>query len=96
MAHQPDVLAEVTGMLGEVIGHDLLPVLRVGRDTTFAGDLALESIEFVALADRVRRRYGDLVDLPGFFAGMDLDRLAALTVGDLVDHVERRLAAAHA
>jgi acyl carrier protein len=96
MAHQPDVLAEVTEMLGEVIGHDLLPVLQIGRDTTFTGDLALESIEFVAVADRVRQRYGDRVDLPAFFAEMDLDRLTALTVGDLVGHVEERLAAVHA
>jgi acyl carrier protein len=96
MTHRPDVLAEVIEMLGEVIGHDLLTTLRVGPDTTFSGDLAMESIEFVALADRVRRRYGDRVDLPAFFAEMDLDRLTALTVGDLAGYVQERLAALHA
>lgn len=95
MSQEPDVLAEVAGMLAEVVGHEVLTA-GVGRGTRFTEDLALESIEFVALAERVRGRYGDRVDLPGFLAELDLDRLAALTVGDLVGHIETRLAAAHA
>ncbi|REE95370.1 acyl carrier protein [Thermomonospora umbrina] len=96
MSHEHDVLAEVAGMLAEVVGHDFLAAAGVGRATRFTEDLALESIEFVALAERVRGRYGDGIDLPGFLAGLDLDRLAELAVGDLVGHIEDRLAAAHA
>ncbi|GAA2585224.1 acyl carrier protein [Actinomadura fulvescens] len=86
-----DVLAEVVRMLVDVVGEDFLLELEVGPDTTFNEDLALESIEFVVLAERLRRHYGERVDLPAFIAGMDLDQIMRMTVGDLVRHIESRL-----
>jgi acyl carrier protein len=82
------VLEDVVAMLVEVVGADFLVDVEVGADTGFNADLALESIEFVALAEKVRQRYGPRVDFAGFVAGMDLDQLMTMTVGDLVAHIE--------
>lgn len=88
-----DVLSEVVQMLTEVVGEDFLLDVEVGPETTFSDDLALESIEFVALVDRLRAHYGDRVDFPAFIAGLDLDQIMNLTVGDVVDHITARKAA---
>ncbi|MEU5882286.1 hypothetical protein [Spirillospora sp. NPDC047279] len=85
------VLTEVVRMLVDVVGEDFLLDLEVGPGTTFNEDLALESIEFVALAERLQGRYGDRVDFAAFIAGMDLDQIMRMTVGDLVAHIESRL-----
>ncbi|TDD29379.1 acyl carrier protein [Actinomadura sp. KC06] len=82
-----DVKSEVVRMLIDVVGEDFLLDVEIGPGTTFGDDLGLESIEFVALVDRLRARYGDRVDFPAFIAGLDLDQLMNLTVGDVVDHI---------
>ncbi|MEU9020008.1 acyl carrier protein [Actinomadura sp. NPDC048394] len=82
-----DALTQVVRMLAEVVGEDFLLDVEIGRDTSFNEDLGLESIEFVALADKLRDHYGDGVDLAAFIAGMDIDEIMDLTVGDLVDHI---------
>lgn len=84
------VVAEVAQMLTDVVGEDFLLDVEIGPETTFGGDLALESIEFVALIDRLRARYGDRADLPAFIAGLDLDQIMNLTVGDVADHIAAR------
>lgn len=86
-----DVFKEIVGMLVDVVGEDFLLDLEVGLDTTFNEDLALESIEFVALAEKLQQRYGERVEFAAFIAGMDLDQIMRMTVGDLVRHVESRL-----
>ncbi|MUN36027.1 acyl carrier protein [Actinomadura litoris] len=86
-----DVLDEVVRMLTEVVGEDFLLDVEVGPDTTFGDELALESIEFVALVELLRERYTG-VDFPAFIAALDIDRIVGLTVGDVVAHIE----AAHA
>ncbi|GAA1573686.1 hypothetical protein GCM10009678_65390 [Actinomadura kijaniata] len=88
------VLDEVVAMLVEVVGEDFLLDVEVGPDTTFNDDLALESIEFVALAEKLQLRYGPAIDFAAFIADMDLDQILAMSVGDLVAHIESRLSPA--
>ncbi|MQY08229.1 acyl carrier protein [Actinomadura macrotermitis] len=88
-----DIFGEVVRMLVEVIGADFLLEAEVGPGTTFHEDLAMESIEFIALAERLQRRYGDRVDLPAYIAGLDLDQIMGMTVGGLVGHIGARLQA---
>ncbi len=81
------VLADITEILHDVIGEDLLLGDEIGMDTSFDEDLELESIEFVALAEQLLERYGEQVDFVGWLATMELDEIIALTVGQLVDFV---------
>ncbi|MGW0389938.1 acyl carrier protein [Streptomyces sp. NPDC003042] len=84
-----DILAEITGMLVRIIGDEFLLADEVTMKTTFNEDLALESIEFVALAERLHERYGSRVDLMGFLAEKDMEAILAMSVGELVDHIAR-------
>ncbi|MYT25263.1 acyl carrier protein [Streptomyces sp. SID7760] len=87
MATTTDVLAEITGMLVEILGDEFLIAEEVTMSTSFNEDLALESIEFVALAELLYERYGSEVDLMGFLAEKDMDAILAMSVGDLVTHI---------
>ncbi|KOG49714.1 phosphopantetheine-binding protein [Streptomyces decoyicus] len=87
------ILAEITDMLVSVVGDELLVVGEITPATTFNDDLALESIEFVALAELLQQRYGSSVDLLGLLAEKDIDQILALTVGELAVHIDRATAA---
>ncbi|WP_407840930.1 acyl carrier protein [Streptomyces sp. DSM 116496] len=84
-----DILAEITGMLVEIVGDEHLLADEVTMKTTFNEDLALESIEFVALAELLHHRYGAGVDLMGFLSEKDMDDILAMSVGELVAHIGR-------
>ena len=84
-----EVLEQVAKMITEVVGPDFLLGVEITRDTTVSDDLGLESIEFVALADKLNARYG--VDLVAFLADMDIDEIMAMSVGRLVDHITARV-----
>lgn len=84
---QERVLADLSEILGDVIGEDFLLEDELTMETSFDEDLQLESIEFVALAEKLLERYGEKVDFVGWLAGLELDEIIALTVGQLVDFV---------
>jgi acyl carrier protein len=81
------VLATVIELIGEIIGEDYLEDIDVTMESTITEDLELESIEFVALAEKLRERYGDRVDFVDWIAGMELEEIIQLTVGQLVEFV---------
>ncbi|WP_251016927.1 phosphopantetheine-binding protein [Streptomyces sp. ISL-1] len=81
------ILADITAMLVETVGDEFLLAEEVTLKTTFNEDLALESIEFVALAELLQQRYGAAVDLIAFLAEKDMEEILAMTVGDLVSHI---------
>ena len=81
------VLGEVRDMIVEVIGEDYVLDMEITTETAFEGDLELESVEFVALAERLSEFYGEEVDFVAWLADKELDDIIALTVGDLVDFI---------
>jgi acyl carrier protein len=86
-----DVLGEVARMVREVIGEEWAEEVPITMATSFARDLELESIEFVALAERLKEKYGRNVDFAGWLAGMELNRIIELRVGELVEFIVRCL-----
>lgn len=84
---EESILEALRGILTEIIGADLLLDVDVDMDTSFDSDLQLESIEFVALAEKLVERYGVGVDFVGWLAGMELDEIISLTVGEVVEFV---------
>lgn len=82
------ILADITRMLGEVIGEDYLLDIEITRNTAFSGDLELESIEFVALAGLLKVHYGNDVDFVGFLADKTLHEIIDLRVGQVIDHIQ--------
>ena len=58
MANTQDVLGGVADAIRHVIGEDWILDETIELKTSFADDLELESIEFVALAERLQETYG--------------------------------------
>jgi acyl carrier protein len=83
------VLGDVARMVRDVIGESWAEDVSISMDTSFAKDLELESIEFVALAERIRGEYGQTVNLAGWLGTMDLNQILALRVGQLVEFIVR-------
>jgi acyl carrier protein len=84
---EESVLATVTELIGEIIGDDYMDDIEVTMESMITEDLELESIEFVALAEKLRDRYGDSVDFVDWVAGMELEQIILLTVGQLVGFI---------
>jgi acyl carrier protein len=86
-ASEDAVLVYVKGQLGAVIGDPELLHTDITMDTTFGSDLELESIEFVALAERLRTEFGARVNFVAFLAKKLVDDMVSLRVGDVVRYV---------
>ena len=82
-----EVLATVTRLLREVMDDDAELGPPIDLSTSFSSDLELESIEFVALAEKLQARYGTRIDLAGWLSTMELDQILSLSVGDLVEFI---------
>ncbi len=82
-----DNLREIAGLLRDVTGEDERWAAAVAPASRLEDDLRLESGEVTALGEALRARWG--VDLPAYLAGLDLDQLIDLTVGDLARLVTR-------
>jgi acyl carrier protein len=80
-----EILRTVEKLVLEVAGDEILLAGPMTMATTFNGDLELESIEFVALAEKLQQHYGDKVDFVGWISKKELDQIIALTVGELVE-----------
>jgi acyl carrier protein len=86
------VLDEIVELLAEVLGEEFVADVQVDLETSFSDDLALESIEFVELSEKLQERYGEQVNLAAFITDMDIDEIMAMTVGQLVGYIEVQLA----
>jgi acyl carrier protein len=82
-----ETLLTVAALVREVIGEDWALETPIALETRFSDDLELESIEFVALAEKLQQKYGKGVDFVGWLSGKELDEIIALTVGELVDFI---------
>ena len=82
-----EILRVVEECLVEIAGDELLIAGPITPATSFNGDLELESIEFVALAEKLQQRFGNQVDFVGWISKKELDQIIALTVGELVGFI---------
>jgi acyl carrier protein len=81
------VLLDVARLIREVVGEAWIEEKTIGMETSFGQDLELESIEFVALGERLQAHFGKQVDFVGWLSGKTLDEILALRVGDLVSFI---------
>ena len=89
MSDRQQILESLTEILREVVGEAWADEIEIDLETSFSNDLELESIELVALAEKVQARYGADVDFVGWLSTLELSEIIALRVGDVVDFVER-------
>jgi acyl carrier protein len=91
MMEREDVLTTLGHMIREVVGDQWIYEIEIGMSTSFSEDLELESIEFVELAEKLHQTYGDRVDFAAWLAGMELDQIIALRVGQVVEYIQKCL-----
>jgi len=82
-----EILRAVERALVAIAGDEILIAGPVSMTTSFNGDLELESIEFVALAEKLQEHFGERVDFVGWISGKELDQIIQLTVGELVEFI---------
>jgi tocopherol O-methyltransferase len=82
--------SEVVELLRTVLDEDAAWSATVSPATNLDGQLELESVELTALSEALQARYGAHVDLAAHVAGLDVDEIIALTVGDVATFVEAR------
>lgn len=85
------VLEEVAQIVRDILGDDLgdewVDDMPITMESSFGKDLELESIEFVAMAEKLKEKYGKQVDFASWLASMELEQILALRVGDLVGYI---------
>ena len=86
-----NVLGEIAEMLRQVLDEYVVDDVEITVDTKFYDDLEMESIDLVALAGLLEERYSGRVNFAEFIADLDLDEIITLTVGQLVDYVDRSM-----
>jgi len=91
-ATRADVLSRLAALIREVIAEPWAEDVPITAETSFHHDLELESIEFVVLAERLGVEYGPTLDFAAWLAGMELDQILSLRVGEVVDFICRCLA----
>lgn len=83
--------ADLAGALAAATGDDSLLSTGIGATTTLEGDLGFDSLDLAALGAVLRDRYSSTLDLVGYVAGLDIDEIIGLTVGDVAAYVSRCL-----
>lgn len=85
---EANTLREISGLIQEVVGEHWTFDEPITMETSFNDDLELESIEFVALAERLSAKYGEGVDFAGWLSDKTFEEIVELKVGDVVEFVD--------
>lgn len=71
----------------EVLGEDIVDELEITEYSTFTKDLEMDSIEIVALAEKVKNYYNDDMDFNGWIATLEMDQLINLRIIDIINFI---------
>jgi len=72
----------------DVVAEDWIMDMDIDASTSFNDDLELESIEFVALAEKLQALFGKDIRFVDWLSGKTLEQIIYLTVGDVANFVE--------
>jgi acyl carrier protein len=82
-----EVIAELIGIVNQVLGPDMAMILEVRADSSFVRDLEMDSIQIVAVAQKLQERYGVQNDLMSWLSKQSLRHLMTMTLADVAAHV---------
>lgn len=82
-----NIFLELKQFIVDIIGEDVVEEIDITPACTFTRDLEMDSIEIVAFAEKVKAKYGDVVDFAAWFSGMDLDDLVNLKLSDIINFI---------
>jgi acyl carrier protein len=85
---RPEVLTEVMTLV-QTVAQDWEFDSPITEQTRLYGDLAFESLDLVVLGAAVQERFGQSFPFPDLFAEIGQRDVHDLTIGELVDFLER-------
>jgi acyl carrier protein len=85
---------DIARALAAATGDESLLSAGLSAAARLEGDLYLDSLDLAAVGALLRDRYGAAVDLTGYVAGLGIDEIIELTVGEVTGYVNRCRAAA--
>lgn len=85
-------LDTIVKLIREAVNEDWIEEFEITADTSFNNDLELESIEFVAIAEKIQQHYGTDINFIEWLGTLSLDEMIALNVGQLAEFVEQHMA----
>lgn len=91
MTKRENIYEGVKGFLTEVIGEEFIEEYDLGEASTLTGDLEMESIEIVELAEKVKSAFGQAAEMSEWMARLSLEQLIKLTIGDIVEFVDNAI-----
>lgn len=81
------VFLQLKQFVSEIIGHDVIDEIGMSRESIFTRDLEMDSIEVVAFAEKVKKKYGHEIDFISWISSMEFQDLYNLSVGQVVDFI---------
>jgi acyl carrier protein len=85
------IIAQIEQLIAEIIGSDAAELLDISEQSSFVGDLEMDSIQIVHLAEHINERYGKQVDFVGWLSSKSVKELLALTVGNVAAFIEESI-----
>ncbi|GGX67913.1 hypothetical protein [Saccharospirillum salsuginis] len=82
------VLNDIQGAILDVVGPEWADEMDITPDTNMTTGIELDSIEISKVIEAMFQRYPH-VRFEEWFASMDIQRIMALTLGDIADFVVR-------
>lgn len=86
-----EVVDVIREQIYAVIGEEWRDETPVAYETSFGDELEFESIEIVALSERLNEIYGDQVNFVAWLSEMELDEIIDLRVGTLAEFITKCL-----
>ncbi|VUD47109.1 Acyl carrier protein [Thalassocella blandensis] len=85
-------LDTIVSLIRQAVNEDWIDEFEITAETSFNNDLELESIEFVAIAEKIQQHYGTDINFIEWLGTLSLDEMIELNVGQLAEFVEQHMA----
>ena len=87
LGSREEILDVMKNIISDVIGEEFVEDMDITEDSSFTGDLEMDSIEIVSFSDQVKGRFGDNIDFTGWLTNMGLDEIINLKLKDVIDFI---------
>jgi acyl carrier protein len=81
------VFRQLLQFISEIIGDDVIEELNITEQSTFVKDLEMDSIEIVALAEKIKAYYGNRINFIGWLSKMKMNELINLSINDVTNFI---------
>jgi len=89
VSNREQIFETVKTFVQEIIGEEFMDIYDVTPESTFTGDLEMESIEIVEFSEKVKKHFGSKVDFTNWMSNLELEQIIRLSLNDVVNYIEK-------